>query len=219
MAIITLAEYKTLMGITDTDATRDARVSALIPQIEADIIEECNNEFTNPDITFSGAFVPTVSAGPVYTLVCALGGISAVSFANGDSFTLAGTVRNDGRYTGTTFADTVITVSEAVVAEASVDATVTLIQYPAGVKLYAARMIAYQMDNMANAGLTGETIKSYSYSRASGMGDSGYPAEILKGLAKWKNIKVGRSKRREHLYDKRGMWVGHTFNAGPGSQL
>lgn len=217
MAIITLAEYKTLMGITDVDATRDARISALIPQVEADIVEECNNEFTNPDITFTGAFVPTVSSGPVYTLVCALGGIAAVSFANGDSFVLDGTVRNDGRYTGTTFADTVITVSEPVVAEASVEASVTLIQYPAGIKLYAARMIAYQMDNMANAGLTSETIKSYSYSRAASGGDTGYPAEILKGLSKWKNVKVGRSRRREHLYDERGDWVGQPFDVGPGS--
>jgi len=208
MAIITLAGYKTLMGITDTDATRDARISAMIPQIEADIVEYCNNDFTNPDITFTGDFVPTVSAGPVYTLVCSDGGISAVSFASGDQFVLSGTVRNDGRLTSTTFADTVVTVSDVLVAEAEVSATITLIQYPAGIQIYAARMIAYQLSHMADAGLVSESISKYSYSRASGgASDAGYPQEILRGLDRWRYVKVGRGRRIEHYTDRRGTFI------------
>lgn len=205
--LLTLAGYKTIYGISDN--SQDAQISAYLPMIEAEIVEYCNNEFLNKDITFSGAFVPTVSAGPVYTLVCALGGISDVSFASGDQFKLSGTVRNNGRLTSTNFSDTVITVSDELVGEDEVDATVTLIQYPAGLKMYAARMVAYQLAHGNDAGLTSESIKSYSYSRASGgSGDAGYPMEILKGLDKWRLIKTGRGQIREQFIDRRGNWVG-----------
>ena len=43
MAVITLAEYKTLAGITGTD--QDARISAFIPLVEDDIIAICNYDF------------------------------------------------------------------------------------------------------------------------------------------------------------------------------
>jgi hypothetical protein len=208
MAIITLTEYKQLMGEVDVDTTRDARISALIPQIEADIVAHCNNDFTNPDIAFTGDFVPTVSSGSIYTLVCSDGGISDISFANGDQFVLSGTIRNDGRLTSTTFADTVITVSDVLVAEAEVSASITLIQYPAGLQIYAARMIAYQLSHMSDAGITSESIGKYSYSRASGgSSDAGYPNEILRGIDRWKNIKVGRGRRVEHYTDKRGTFI------------
>jgi len=208
MALITLAQYKTLMGITSTDATRDACISALIPQIEQEIVEYCNNQFTNSDIKFTGDFTPTVSSGPVYTLVCSDGGISAVSFAAGDTILLDGTVRNVQRLTGTIFADTVVTVTEPLVAEAEVSATITLVQWPAGLQIYAARMIAYQLSHMGDAGLTSEHISKYSYTRASGgAADAGYPQEILRGLDRWKYLKVGRGRRIEHYTDKRGDYI------------
>lgn len=43
MAVITLAEYKTLAGISDT--TKDALITALIPLVESDIIAICNYDF------------------------------------------------------------------------------------------------------------------------------------------------------------------------------
>jgi hypothetical protein len=209
MALLSLAEYKVIYGITDTDATRDAQITAYLPMIEAEIVEYCNNEFLNKDITFSGSFVPTVSAGPVYTLVCALGGISAIGLSAGDQIKLEGTIRNDGRLTTTVIADTVITVSDVLVAESAVDAKISLIQYPAGLKMYAARMVAYQLAHGNDAGLTSESIKSYSYSRASGgASDAGYPQELLKGLDKWRLIKTGRGQRREQFIDRRGNFVG-----------
>jgi hypothetical protein len=207
MAIITLAGYKVLMGITDTDATRDARISAMIPQIEAFIVSYCNNDFTNPDITFTGDITPTVSAGPVYTLACADGGITTAGFASGDCFVLSGTKRNDGRLTSTTIADTLVTVSDVLVAEAEVSATIKLIQYPLGVQYIAARMISYQLKHGDDAGLSGEHIGSYSYTmRESGQG-GGYPADILGGLGEWRYLKVGRGRRIEHYNDKRGTFI------------
>jgi hypothetical protein len=211
--LITLAEYKTIYGISDN--SQDAQILAYLPIIEDEIVSYCNNEFLNSDITFSGSFVPTITTGPVYTLVCALGGIAAIGFAAGDQFKLSGTVRNDGRLTGTIFADTVITVSDILVAEAAVNAEIVLIQYPKALKIYAARMISYQLAHGNDAGLQSESIKSYSYSRASGgASDAGYPAEILHGLDKWRNIKTGRGQIKEHFIDRRGNFIPATIAPG-----
>jgi len=43
MAVITLAEYKTLRGITDT--TQDALISTFIPLVQDDIVQACNYSF------------------------------------------------------------------------------------------------------------------------------------------------------------------------------
>jgi len=208
MALLTLSEYKTIYGIDDVDATRDAQITAYLPMIEADIVMYCNNEFINSDIIFSGSISPTVSAGPVYTLVCSSGGISASGFSDGDQIKLSGTTRNDGRLTATTIADTTITVSDIIVAEPAIYASIVLIQYPSGLKMYAARMVAYQLAHGNDAGIQSETIKSYSYSRSNGGSyDAGYPAEILHGLDKWRNIKTGHGSKREQFVDRRGTWV------------
>lgn len=43
MAVITLAEYKTLRGITGT--AQDAQISALIPIVQEEIIQFCNQDW------------------------------------------------------------------------------------------------------------------------------------------------------------------------------
>ena len=43
MAVITLAEYKTIRGITGT--TQDAQISALIPIVQDEIIQFCNQDW------------------------------------------------------------------------------------------------------------------------------------------------------------------------------
>lgn len=210
MAVITLAQYKALMGVTSTDSTRDARITALIPIIEDDITAYCSRDFLNDEVNFSGYFVVDETSG-TYTLTCALGGITDTDLAVGDCILLEGTVRNDGRYTISVLTDTVITTTEALVDESSVLAEVTLIQWPLGTRGIAARMIAYQLKHGDDAGLTGETIKSYSYSRASSGADAGYPAEILKGLDRWRYVKTGSGQRRGHYIDHRGSFVGEVI--------
>lgn len=212
MALITLAQWKTLLGITSTDATRDARVTTLLPQLEDDIVTYCNNNFLNTDVSFSGSFVLAVAGGTTYTFTCALGGISDTTLAIGDCILVEGTTRNDGRYTIATISDTVITTTEVITAEAAVDIEITLIQWPKGLQLYAARMISYQIDHMADAGITGEVIKSYSYTRRQygEMADPGYPQELTRGLDRWRLYKTGHAHTKTHYIDKRGTYLGDT---------
>jgi hypothetical protein len=208
MAVITLAAYKTLNGITSTDATRDARISALIPEVEAYIVEYCNNAFTNPDIEVSGTMTTTAAAGPVYTLGLAAGGFTASGMVSGDDIAFTGSKRNDGRFTISSVADTALTVAEAVTTEsASFDGVVKLVQYPNGLKLVASRMISYQLDHMADAGMQSENIGKYSYSRQASTNADGYPDEILKALNKWRYARVGVGIKREHYNDNRGSYI------------
>ena len=208
--ITTLAEVKKILNISDN--SQDDQISALIPMVENDIVAYTNTQFTNSNITFSGSFVPTAAAGPVYTLVCALGGISAIPFAIGDQIKLFGTVRNDGRFSIKLLSDTVVTVNEPLVGEDAVTASITLIQYPVGLNLYAIRMISYLLKHGDDAGIQSESIKSYSYSRAASGSDAGYPAEILKGLDRYRLVKTGRGQIREQFIDRRGNYVGQVIS-------
>jgi hypothetical protein len=127
MALTTLSEVKTLLGITDTAS--DTRITAYLPIIEDEIIEFCNNDFLD----------------------------------------------DDG--------------NEA---------------WPTPLKLYASRMVAYHLSSIKDAGLTGESIGNYSYSRAVSSANAGYPEEILKGLSKWKMLDGQRSRARLQFREERG---------------
>jgi len=212
MAVITLAQYKTIQGVTSTDATRDARISAMIPQVEDDIIAICNNKFLNKNVYFQGDITPDETGG-AYSFGCADGGISDSDFTAGDVIYTASFVRNNGRYTTTVIADTKITVSEEVVDEDEVSgATFYLVQWPVGVRLYAAQMLSYLLKHADDAGLQSENIKSYSYSRSSDALQAGYPSIIVQGLKRgWGLVGTGFGSRRSHYDDKRGTWVGESI--------
>ncbi len=47
MAIVTLAEVKTLLSITDS--SKDALITALIPIVEDFVVRHCNDDFTDED--------------------------------------------------------------------------------------------------------------------------------------------------------------------------
>lgn len=47
MAIITLAEVKTLLSITDS--TKDTLITALIPIVEDFVVRHCNDDFTDSE--------------------------------------------------------------------------------------------------------------------------------------------------------------------------
>lgn len=64
---------------------------------------------------------------------------------------------------------------------------------PAGLKIYAARMIGYNLNNMDKSGIQSESISRYSvtFSINSNV-TSGYPADIISGLNKYRKLKWGK---------------------------
>ena len=130
MAVITLAEYKALAGITG--ATNDTRISAIIPLVQGDIIAICNYAFgTDLD--------PVVES------------------------------------------------------------------WPEGIKLYAAKMISYQMESLSGSqSKQSESIDGYSYTLAEITG--GYPRSIEEGLkSKWGRVSAKTTSAFLHYRDRRGQ--------------
>jgi hypothetical protein len=206
MAILTLAEAKAFLKITDTDADRDAQISAFIPAVEDDIAAICNTRFRNTSVSFSGDIAIT-GVGSTYTLTCSDGGISDIAFAVGDYIDLEGSERNDGYYTIATLADIAVTTTEALVTEAEASLEFYLVQWPHAVRMIAARMIAYQLDMIGSAGVTSERILDYSYTRGDGT-DLGYPLPIIKALQRFGFMKCGFGVKRRKYIDKRGAFLG-----------
>ena len=203
--IATLAEVKALLGITDT--SYDTRITALIPIVEIDLLEECNNTFTNKSISFGGTCTIT-TAGSVYKIECSDGGMDEVDFAVGDWIWLAGSTRNDGYYSIASIDDKYIEVDEILVAQAtSSTMSLTLISIPAAIKIYFAKMVAWQLYHIKDDGLQSESIGNYSYSRSALASDAGYPSTFLGGLAKWKNISARRGSVFSQMRDRRGMML------------
>jgi hypothetical protein len=201
--IATLSEIKTILGYTDT--SHDAQIVSLIPMVEDDIITECNNTFIHSTIYFAGDIVSTV-AGAVYSFDCADGSMDDAELDVGDIIYARGSARNDGYYTITAIADTKITVREPLKAHAEESFTLYLVDIPVGLKIYIAKMVAWQINHASDSGLTGESIGNYSYSRSAGSSsDAGYPAEILRGLAKWKRVTTKMGSIQTHFRDYRGF--------------
>jgi hypothetical protein len=203
--IASLATVKSILGYTDT--THDARITTMLPIVEADLIEYCNNRFLNTDISFGGSCTITASAG-VYKIVCADLGMDEVSFAENDIVYLDGSTRNDGYYTISAIAAGEITIAEALVAQATASGmTLSLAEFPQAIQLSFARMIGYQVEHANDAGMQSEHIGKYSYSRQASTNADGYPDEILKALNKWRNVSVPKGVRRDQYNDRRGSWV------------
>jgi hypothetical protein len=203
----TLAEIKALLGISDT--TYDTRITALIPMVEIDLLEECNNTFTNKAISFGGICTIT-SAGSVYKINCADGKIDEADFATGDWIWLTGSMRNDGYYSIKSIAAGYIEVNEVLTAQADTSTmSLTLIDIPSAIKIYFAKMVAWQLYHVKDDGLQSESIGNYSYSRSALASDAGYPSTLLGGLAKWKNISLRRGSVFSQIRDRRGMAIGN----------
>lgn len=202
--IASLGEIKAILGYSDT--TNDARIMALLPMVEAEVLEYCNNTFLHSSIYFSGDIVCSVTAGPVYSFTCSDGGMDDAEIAADDIIYLSGSNRNDGYYTVLSVADGAIVVKEKLIAQASAELTLYLVDFPEALKIYVAKMIAFQLDHATDAGITSESIGNYSYSRAATIA-SEYPVDIMRGLDKWKRIKVGYSSITIQMRERRGLAI------------
>jgi hypothetical protein len=202
--IATRNEIKTILGISASDYAKDTQIDAILPMVSNDLIEYCNNTFIGQMITFSGECTITASAG-VYRINCADGGMDVANFAIGDTIHLSGSTRDDGYLTIAGINANYFTIVEPLTANTTATPmTINITTFPMALKIYLAKMIGYQLFHANDSGITSESIGNYSYSRAQGTTDSGYPAEILRGLDKWKNVSTKRGSILPQFRDYRG---------------
>jgi hypothetical protein len=208
--MVSLANVKAFLRISDTDATRDALISLLIPIVYAEIIEECNNKFIAPDYDITSDDIYFDVTGSTYKILLDAGGFTAMAYPTGGNIIVSGSRLNDGIFTISAQADTYLTTTEAIVDELQTtdkyDVRVDLCAFPKPLELIASRMIGYQLSNSASAGLTAMSLGNYSESRSAGTTNGGYPDEIIKSLSKWKNHRVGRGTIQWHMNENRTYW-------------
>lgn len=199
MAIITLAEVKTLLQISDS--SKDSLITALIPIVQSFITSYCNNYFE-------------VVAGPNYDILRKTNmsqkyyiesyNISFVAtgrkintsdndfvssgFIAGAHVRVSGSLVNDGIYkiTSVTANEMILDSAETLTDEPSGNVLVRLsmVNFPVGIKMPVAKFIAFELNKQNNNGLQSESLADYSYSKS---GD--YPASLLKTLNVFRKVK------------------------------
>jgi len=209
--MVTLANVKAFLRISDTDATRDALISLLIPIVYADIVEECNNKFIAPDYDFSSDDIYFDVTGSTYKILIDAGGFTAMGYPTGGNIIVSGSRLNDGIFTIAAQSDTYLTTTEAIVDELQTSTgysvRVDLCNFPKPLELIASRMIGYQLSMSNSAGITSMSLGNYSETRSvAGVSRGGYPDELLNSLRPWKMHRVGRGTIQWHMNENRVNW-------------
>ena len=203
MAITTLSNVKSILGITST--ADDAQITALIPQVEEDYINIRNKPFdVATKVTYSDA---STAGGEIEFSIGSKSEL--VEFNAGDTVAIiARKTRNQIKptpyYSIDPTSDAVyftekheqvtdsISVLDLEAESTSVTATVTKMQtvYPKGAEFTAAKMIQFHMTAGTAAGglgKTSETLGDYSVTFASGQGANigDYPKDVVGGIKRY----------------------------------
>lgn len=193
MAITTLAQAKTILGITGT--TQDALITALIPMVEADYLAIRNRPFdigaTLTINTGAGATGNiTVTIDGVGVLVAVLAGDTAAQVARkiksaiNDGYTYTSSISGAVITITSIYADTEVTVAFADTGTTGVTATVsgTVVIYPTGAEMTAIEMIAYRISRKP-VGVASESLGDHAVSYAAVNGQ--YPIEVTKAIKRY----------------------------------
>lgn len=198
MAVLTVAECKTILGITGS--SYDRRISDLIPYVQSDILDYCNNAFTDKVIyKQSGADLEFVR-GSTLTSSTVADKITDVA----DEFTTCGFRAgmdiyvdggsNTGYYTVAAVSTDTLTLTSSGELEDQAQTTyyrwpgemrISNVIWPKALKAAAARMIGYTIDNPKPRDIQSESIDDYSVTYA---GQTAYPKRVIASLNQYKRV-------------------------------
>lgn len=207
--MVTLAEVKAFLRITDTDATRDALISALIPIVYQEMVDECNYLFKVEGYELTDDAIYFDVTGSTYTINLAAGGFAAMNWPTGGDLIVSGSRLNNGIYTIASQSDTAITTTEPIVDElqpsTAYDVTLSLASFPKQFELIASMMIGEQLDNPSGGDLISQSIGNYSETRAQKQSSTsfGYSNRVAGMLSKFKRVRVGYGSIVWHVNENR----------------
>lgn len=176
--IMTLEELRQLVKTDETDAVLEGKLRAM----ETLIRKYTNNNFK----VRKTACIADVVGGMFETDDKHL-------FEAGDTVQLDGSDRNDGLFTVTEVTGTTFKVKEKV--RDDIDLLVTLVQYPADVKMGVVNLMKWDMENRDKAGIASETISRHTVSYVSmdaSNSSLGYPAYLTQFLDGYKKARFGQ---------------------------
>lgn len=196
MPIIDTDTVKTLLQITDTDATRDAAIDDLIPKMQKWLIAYLNNRFLDlsvqmgsSDLTFTNATPATITDSSSKFVQ---DGDVVTYFYDGMDLDIKGTYRNDKIVQVATVTAGTLTLAtgEPLVTEDAESQNnyviLTRVVFDEGMQPTIADMINWKLDK--DRFCERFSIADYSETK---LGKGGYPVELLKNLNPWKKMKWG----------------------------
>ena len=176
--IMTVAELRQFIQTDETDDCLEMKLAGIEQQIRA---------YTHNNFQVRGTGRVADVAGGLF-IVEALN-----PFEVSDTLHISGSAFNDGLYTVKEATDSTFTVNEKTRDEKNL--FVTLVEYPADVKLGVVNMMTWELENRTKAGIQSETISRHTvnYINLDEWNSAmGYPASLVQFLKPYMKSRFGR---------------------------
>lgn len=195
--IASLTELKALLQMTST--TQDDLLNRIMPIVEDDIRQYCNNGFRNPRVYVSSAeisFTHNSTSGDTINLDIGANenGFVIAQFKAGQTVQVTGSYNNNNFFEIESVTSTALTLYSStslpyyptLANEGELlNVVIHKVEYPAAVKNIAAQMCRYKLTNH-DYSVESESVSRYSVTYAKDH-DSGYPKGLMGGLNRWRN--------------------------------
>jgi hypothetical protein len=197
--IATKQEIKTLQP--NITASQDEQLDMLIPVLEDDIRQYCNNGFRDDNVYISSgliSFTHNTSSADTINIDIGTNGVGFVNsqFKAGQTVQVQGSYNNDGFFDVETVSSTVMTLFvranrpyyQALVTEAyntfPRNILINKVVYPVALKNVMAQMMTYKLASH-DYGVQSETVSRYSVTYNQDYAN-GYPKSIMNSLNRWR---------------------------------
>ena len=176
--IMTVEELRKFVQTDETDECLEAKLAG---------IEQSIRNYTNNSFQVRGT-------GRICDVVGGLFSMEALNpYEVGDTVQISGSAKNDGLYTVKEVNEFTFTAKEKTRDE--IDVFVTLVRYPADVKMGVANMMTWELENRTKAGIQSETISRHTvnYINLDQWNSTlGYPASLVQFLKPHMRSRFGR---------------------------
>ena len=175
---MTVEELRKYIQTDETDECLEAKLAGIEQQIRG---------YTNNNFQVRGT-------GRICDVVGGLFSMEALNpYEVGDTVQISGSEKNDGLYTVKEVNEFTFTVNEKTRDE--IDVFVTLVRYPADVKMGVVNMMTWEKENRTKAGIQSETISRHTvnYINLDEWNSAlGYPASLVQFLRPYMRARFGR---------------------------
>ena len=176
---MTVGELRKFIQTDDTDECLEAKLAGIEQQIR---------NYTNNNFQVRGTgIVADVVAGVFMSE-------ALIPFEADDTIQVSGSAKNDGLYTVKEITDdTTFMVNEKTRDE--IELYITLVRYPADVKMGVVNMMTWELENRTKAGIQSETISRHTVNYINldeWKSALGYPASLVQFLRPYMRARFGR---------------------------
>jgi hypothetical protein len=180
--MITLAETKTLLQISDT--SQDTFITFNIPNIINSVCDHCKNHFLDENIYIKSENVTFANADNSITITD-----FDDEFIAGDYIRIYESARNNGYALIDSIDDTKLVVSGIEIIDETVESNIIIFRssYPKSLKLSAAKMLNFLIKNQ-DPFIKSEKIDDYSVTFAENEMVDGFPKNIMSAFSRFRKF-------------------------------